>query len=215
MANGKRAVGAAVIGAALVPVVLLAGGLLGSLLVFAWLYATGRPWRDIGYVRPRRWWATALGGIALGVALKLLLKIVVLPLLAAPPTNAAYHYLVGNPAALPGIVFTVVVSAGIGEETVWRGYLFERLGHVFGRGAAGRAAVVVIAAAGFALAHLHDQGWPGVEQAAITGLVFGAIFARTGSLAFLMFAHAAFDLLAVAIIYVGLEVRVAHLLFRA
>jgi hypothetical protein len=65
----------------------------------------------------------------------------------------------------------------------------------------------------FAAAHYADQGLAGVEQAAIAGLVFGAIFAVTGRIFFLIFAHAAFDLTALAIIYWDLESNLAHFLF--
>jgi membrane protease YdiL (CAAX protease family) len=66
-------------------------------------------------------------GIVFGVAFKLLMKTIVMPLPGAPATNNAYHYLVGNSAALPGTVYTMIDIAGFGEETVYRGYMFERL----------------------------------------------------------------------------------------
>ena len=58
------------------------------------------------------------------------------------------------------------------------------------------------------------QGLPGAEQAAILGLVFGTIFAITGRIWMVMFAHAAFDVIAVLIIYWNLESYVAHLVFK-
>ena len=61
---------------------------------------------------------------------------------------------------------------------------------------------------------LGAAGLPGVEQAMITGLVFGTIFAITGRIWMVMCAHAAFDLAAVAIIYWNLETTVAHLVFK-
>ena len=60
---------------------------------------------------------------------------------------------------------------------------------------------VLFAAGLFGLAHYHDQGFAGVEQSMITGLVFGASFAVTGRIWVLMCAHAAFDLTAFALIY--------------
>jgi membrane protease YdiL (CAAX protease family) len=48
----------------------------------------------------------------------------------------------------------------------------------------------------------------------ITGLVFGTIFAITGRMWMVMCAHAAFDLMAIAIIYWNLEEAVAHLVFK-
>jgi len=47
----------------------------------------------------------------------------------------------------------------------------------------------------------------------VTGLVFGGIYTLTGQLFMLMVAHAAFDVMAVALIYWNLESRVAHLFF--
>jgi membrane protease YdiL (CAAX protease family) len=79
---------------------------------------------------------------------------------------------------------------------------------------AARIATVLLPAILFGLAHLPDQGRDGALQALITGVVFGTIYAATGRLWFLMFAHAGFDLVAVAIIYQNLETKVAHLFFR-
>jgi membrane protease YdiL (CAAX protease family) len=154
------------------------------------------------------------GGVAFGVAFKLLLKAVVMPLLGAAPINQRYHYLAGNRAAIPATLFALVIGAGVGEETVFRGYMFERLGRLFGHGGAARTAIVLVTAALFAVAHLADQGVAGAEQAAIVGLVFGAIYATTGRLFGLMVAHAAFDLAAYALIYWNLEPAVAHAIFR-
>jgi membrane protease YdiL (CAAX protease family) len=148
------------------------------------------------------------------VLLKLLLKAVVMPLLGADPVNQSYRYLTGNTAALPGMIWTVVVGAGFGEETVFRGFLFQRLSKILGESPPAKAVLVVIVAAVFAAAHYAGQGWWGVEQAAITGLVFGAIFAATGQLWLVIFAHAAFDLTALAMIYYDYEYTVAHLILK-
>jgi membrane protease YdiL (CAAX protease family) len=107
----------------------------------------------------------------------------------------------------------IVVSAGFGEETVFRGFTFERLGKLFGRGRTATIAIIVLSAAWFGFAHYGDQGIAGVENATVVGLVFGTIFARTGRLWLLMVAHIAFDFTAVAIIYWDLEAHVAHLFF--
>jgi uncharacterized protein len=137
-----------------------------------------------------------------------------MPLLGAPPINPAYHYLSGNRAALPGMLYAMVFVAGFGEETVFRGYMFERLGKLFGSGLGARTLIVMLTAGLFAAAHYSVQGLAGVEQAAITGLVFGTIFALTGRIWMVMFAHAAYDLAAVAMIYWSLESDVAHLIFK-
>jgi len=198
--------------------VIFAGNLLflplSALLVLAWARLSGTPWREIGYVRPASWARSLAVGVVFGVAFKLLMKAIVMPLLGADPVNHAYHYLVGNPAALPGALYLMIVGAGFGEETLWRGYLFERFGKLLGTSAVARSATVLLTAGLFGLAHYADQGLAGTEQAILTGLVFGTIYAMTGRLFLLMCAHAAFDLAALAIIYWDVESRVAHLVFR-
>jgi membrane protease YdiL (CAAX protease family) len=187
---------------------------LGAILVLAWARRSRTPWREIGYVRPKSWIGTVAVGIVFGASFKFLMKAIVMPLLGADPINPAYHYLAGNQAALPGMLFNVTVGAGFGEETVFRGFLFERLGKLFGRGAGATTATVLLTSAWFGLIHYPGQGLAGAEQAAIVGLVFGTIFAITGRILMLMFAHAAFDVTAVLIIYWNLESYVAHLVFK-
>lgn len=108
----------------------------------------------------------------------------------------------------------ILAGAGFGEETIFRGFLFERLGKLFGSGRRARVAIVLLTSILFGLVHYPGQGLPGVEQATIVGLVFGTIMAATGRIWLLMFAHAAFDLTALAIIYRDLESTVAHFFFK-
>jgi len=187
---------------------------LGALLVLVWVHLSGTPWREIGYVRPRSWIVTVAGGIVFGIALKFLLKTIVMPLLGADPVNHAYHYLTGNRAAIPFTLFTLIIGAGWGEETVFRGFLFERLGKLLGSGIAARTSIVLITSALFGMGHYSVQGLAGMEQAMITGLAFGVTFAVSGRIWMVMIAHAAYDLAAYAIIYWNLETTVAHLVFR-
>ena len=198
--------------------VILAGNLvavpLSALLVLVWTRWSRTPWREIGYVMPRSWIRTAAVGIAFGVAFKFVMKMIVMPLLGADPINQAYHYLAGNRAALPGFLLAVIVGAGFGEETLFRGYMFERLGKLFGSGVGAKVAIVLLTAAWFGLAHYSVQGLAGAEQATIVGLVYGTIFAVTGRIWMLMVAHAAFDVTAVAMIYWNLESAVAHFVFK-
>ena len=199
-------------------VILLAGNVggvpAGALLVLGWARLSGTPLRDLGFTAPRRWGITVPLAILFGAAFKLLLKCVVMPLLGAPPVNAAYHFLAGNTAALPGAVWTMIVAAGFGEETVFRGFFFERLRSAFGDTRIVNAAAVLVSATVFGLAHLHEQGVFGAIMAGIVGLIYGAIYARTRSLPFLMIAHASFDLVALAMIYTDTETWFAHLFFK-
>jgi len=187
---------------------------LSAILVLIWTKISNTQWREIGYVRPRSWIKTIVIGIIFGVAFKLAMKAIVMPLFGAPPINRAYQFVAGNSAVVPVMVYTMIIVAGFGEETFYRGWMFERLGKLFGQSVAAKILIVLITAILFASVHYAEQGLPGVEQAFCTGLVFGSIFAITGQIFLLMIAHAAFDLTALWIIYYGLETQIAHLIFK-
>jgi len=187
---------------------------LSAVLVLVWAQLSRTPWREIGYVRPKSWIGGLAVGIVLGVALKFLLKSVVMPLLGANPINPTYHNLVGNTAMAVPFIFVLIVKAGFGEETYFRGYLFERLGKLLGRSLGAKVMTVLVTSVFFGSLHYFDQGLAGAEQATITGLVFGTIFAVTGRIWMLMCAHTAFDLTALAIIYWNVESTAAHLIFK-
>jgi membrane protease YdiL (CAAX protease family) len=197
--------------------VIIAGQLLAPLsavLVLIWAKLSRTPWREVGYVRPRSWLGGFVIGVTLGIAFKFLMKAIVMPLLGADPANQTYHYLVGNAAAAMAAVPMMIFTGGFGEETFFRGYLFERFGKLIGSSPVAKGATVLFTSLGFASLHYFDQGFAGAEQATMTGLVFGTIYAFTGRLWTLMCLHAAFDLTAVAIIYWDLESSVAHLVFK-
>lgn len=198
--------------------IIFAGNLivvpLSAVLVLLWAQQSGTPWHEIGFVRPKNWLTTIVIGVVFGIALKFLMKAVVMPLLGADPINQPYHHLVGNSAAIPGMLYSILVGAAFGEETLFRGFLFERLGKLFGPGVRKKVLIVLLSAALFGAAHYPEQGIPGMQQGVVVGLVFGAIYAWAGRLFMLMIAHAAFDLTALAMIYWNLESDVAHLIFR-
>jgi uncharacterized protein len=181
-------------------------------LVWAWLSRT--PWRNLGFVRPRSWTRTVIVGIVFGVALKFAMKSIVMPLLGAPPVNAPFHFLAHNPAEVPWMLYLIFVTAGFGEETLFRGWAFERFGKLLGTAPWARAVAVLITSAWFGYAHYSFQGMSGVQNATIVGLVFGTVFAMTGRIFLLMIAHVAFDLVAFAMIYWDCETAVAHFFFK-
>jgi uncharacterized protein len=187
---------------------------ISAILVLVWVRLSRTPWREIGYVRPKSWIRSVAIGIAFGVVFKLVMKAIVMPLLGAPPINGPYHYLAGNTAALPGMLLTLIIVAGFGEETVFRGWMFERLGKLFGPSVWARIFIVLLTSLWFASLHYKDQGLAGLEQAIFTGLAFGTIFAIKRRIFMLMVAHAAFDIAALALIYWDVESEVAHLIFK-
>jgi membrane protease YdiL (CAAX protease family) len=189
------------------------GFIVTAILVFVWARQSNTPLRALGFKTPPRPVATLLAGLALGVTLKLALKSIAMPLLGAPAINQTYHYVAGNVAALPLLIASVLISAAFGEEVFFRGYLFERLGALLGASRAALFATVLVTSGLFALAHYQDQGLPGVEQASMTGLVLGGIYAWRKEIWLPMIVHAAYDLAAILLIYMGWEEAVARLIF--
>jgi len=185
---------------------------VGAILVLMWARRSRTPWREIGFSRPRSWIGVVAAGLALGVGFKLLMKSVVMPLLGAGPINQAYHFLAGNRAMLPAAAWTLL-AAGFSEETMFRGFAFERLRKLLGAGRLVMPAIVLLTSLPFGLVHYGIQGLAGVQQATIVGLVFGSIYALTGRIWMPMIAHTAFDLTALGIIYWDLESAVAGCFF--
>jgi uncharacterized protein len=185
-----------------------------ALAVLIWVRLSRTPWRELGFVWPVDWLRTIMIGTIAGILFKFAMKAVIMPMLGADPVNQAYHYLAGNSALLPGAIYSMIVSAGFAEETVFRGFLFERFSKLFGAAPWAKALIVLVTAIWFGLAHYSTQGIAGVQQATIVGLILGATMALTGRIWLLMVAHAVFDLTALWMIYYGLESRIAHLIFK-
>jgi uncharacterized protein len=185
---------------------------VGATLALLWTWRSRTPCGEMGLARPASWLRTIVIGVALGGALKLVMKTIVMPLAGAPPVNEAFAFLSGNRELLPIAAWSMVV-AGFSEEIVFRGLLFERARRLIGDGPVAAAVIVIATSAWFGLQHYAGQGLPGVQQATIVGLVFGGIFAGTRNLWLLIAAHTAFDLTALTLIYWRLEAAVARLLF--
>jgi membrane protease YdiL (CAAX protease family) len=87
------------------------------------------------------------------------------------------------------LFYGVSVTAGIVEETLWRGFLIWYLGHFMPLWAAAAISVV-----GFGLAHAY-QGIANIAKTALVGAAFAALFVLSGSLWLPMLLHALVDIL--------------------
>lgn len=95
-----------------------------------------------------------------------------------PNTRRTYRWFVG-----------LSLTAGVVEETIYRGFVFWYLGHFMPVWA-----VVAVSAVGFGLAHSY-QGALGMARVTLVGVAFGAFYVLTGSIWLPMLAHAALDIL--------------------
>jgi len=86
-----------------------------------------------------------------------------------------------------GRFYAVSATAGVVEETLWRGYMFWYLGHIMPLWA---AAIVTSVAFGFG--HIY-QGATNVPKIILIGGVFAGLYLLTGSLWLPILLHAVFD----------------------
>ena len=209
--------GAGPVGIVVAVAIIAAGFLYGTRicapLVLVWVLFTKTPWRDLGFVRPKSWALAIAGGILAGIVCKLLMKAIVMPLLGAPDVNPNYRDLVGNTSALPGLILYMIFVAGFGEELIFRGFLFERLGRLLGTSRNARIAMVLITATIFGVGHYPEQGWTGATQAFIIALMVGSYFAVTRNIWPVIIMHATFDIFMVFIVYFDLEAKIANAIF--
>ena len=86
-----------------------------------------------------------------------------------------------------GPFYAVSATAGIVEETLWRGYMFWYLGHVMPLWAA-----AVVTSIAFGVGHIY-QGAASVPRVVLLGGVFAGLYLLTGSVWLPMLLHAALD----------------------
>jgi len=84
----------------------------------------------------------------------------------------------------------VVGVAGAGEEALWRAFVLGRLAS-----AVGVAGAIVLSAIGFAVTHVPAQRLRGLRLQLGTGLIFGTLYAVSGSLVAAVSAHGLYNVL--------------------
>jgi len=191
--------------------------LLSAVLVGLWLFAARLPARTIGLYKPDNWLKTIVLGIAIGVALKIVMKALVMPLLnVGPAPTVANSYFADVPgnvwAALDGILY-VVIAAGFCEEVFWRGYLFHRLKTWFGDARVVNVAIVVGTSVLFALLHGYQGVYGGVHALIVSVVIGGIYLLNQRNLWLPIIVHASFDVVYILLIYAELGVAVDTLIF--
>jgi membrane protease YdiL (CAAX protease family) len=183
-----------------VNVVVLWGFAAAAVGICGWAWVSESPARSADWL-----WAPAILAPGLGVAAAAYFVLALLPLLQSlrgPRWRRAYaaafrRSMSDIPGLLPDsplerLAFVLVsLSAGICEETLFRGFLIRFLHE----GALGLplAAALVASSLMFGLGHAY-QGVKGVLGTAVAGLAFGLLFLLSGSLIACILLHALVDL---------------------
>ena len=164
-------------------------------------------WRDVGLNGDQPFAKVLLIGVALGVGMEALELFATQPLLTKllnkGPDLDEFRRLIGNTQLLVMGVVLAWILAGFGEETVWRGYLTNRVADFFGRSTTGWSAAAILVSLLFGLAHF-PQGPTGVIENIIDGAILAAIYFATGrNLWAPIIAHGIQDTVDIILIYLG------------
>jgi hypothetical protein len=179
------------------------------LLLFGWLSLRVRKlrWRDVGLSRFRNWKTTLGLGIAAGLLLEgfqlFVSQPILVRLLRKQPDLEDFRPLIGNLKLT--LIFLVLawVLAAFGEEMVYRGYLMNRVADLFNRTRRAWIISLIVVHVAFGLAHAY-QGWTGIIDEGLSGLLLAVIYLRTGrNLAVPIIAHGIGDSIDFILIFLG------------
>ena len=174
------------------------------------LRVRGLRWKDVGLNRPP---TLSLGkilsiGIVVGVGMEALELFATQPFLTKIIGRGAdleqLRPLIGNwKLLIIGIVLSWTLAA-FAEETVYRGYLTNRVAEIFGSSKAAWISSAVLITLLFGLAHF-PQGPTGVIENIIDGAILAALYFATGrNLWAPIIAHGIQDTVDVVLIYLGI-----------
>jgi len=179
------------------------------LLLFGWLSLRVRKlrWRDVGLKRFRNWKTTIALGIAAGILLESFELFVSQPILVKylhkQPDLEVFRQLNGNLKITLLFVALAWTLAAFGEEMVYRGYLMNRVADLFNRTRPAWIISLIVVHLGFGLAHAY-QGWTGIIDEGLMGLLLGIIYLRTDrNLSVPIIAHGVGDSIDFILIFLG------------
>lgn len=116
---------------------------------------------------------------------------------------AAYGALRSNASAAMQLIGFAWISAAIGEELVFRGFLMHQLQALFARVGLGRVSAAIAGGVLFGAMHAN-QGASGILLTGLVGAIFGYAYLRSGrNLWALILAHGLVDTWGVITLYLG------------
>ncbi len=176
-------------------------------LVLFSLWLRGSNLSALGLKQPKSIGVTLFFGVVAGIILQVLDLGVIVPyfesIFNSAPNLQAFVPLKGNLSLLPGSFILAWVSAGFGEELVFRGYFLNRFVDLFGNNTRGWIFAIILQAVVFASGHAY-QGIVSVMSAGITGIIFGSMFiASRRNLWLTIVTHGVYDTLSFLFVFFG------------
>lgn len=165
----------------------------GAMPVTAWLFSSVKykcGWWALGFRRfkVRNGLILAALVVAAGLLISFLYDLLMTSLGEGPPSTVAQDF-TQTGLGLATIVLLAVVVAPIAEETFFRGFVFTGIGNRYGYGWG-----AVVSALLFSVAHIVQPG--ALLPIFILGLILAWLYMRTGSIWICIFAHCAYNSLA-------------------
>jgi membrane protease YdiL (CAAX protease family) len=188
---------------------------IGAALAFVLIWAKpASPVAELGLRLPPSLWRSLAFGAAAGIALLLINRLALTPLLERLTGSrrdlSAFEYLRGNGRALFALLPSVWVSAGLCEEIVYRGYLISQVAKLLGKSRPALPAALLFAATVFALAHWY-QGLVGMLVTGAIAVLLGLLFLQQrGNLWANVAAHVVADTASLAAITLSWDRWLSH-----
>lgn len=117
-----------------------------------------------------------------------------------PANYSAFASLEGNASKLGKYLLYMWLSAALGEELLFRGFVFLQLKKIYGERP---VLTILLSALLFALPHVY-QGVSGLLVTFVFGLIFGAIYARFKNIWINILVHGLIDTMFLALAYFGM-----------
>jgi len=175
-------------------------GTVVLVIIWSLLRVTGEGVSAIG-LTTRRLWRRLGFGVALGIAMFVLVTFFLHPVAAAiipsSSTDVDLGRLLTNPWHLPFWIILCIVKGGLSEE-LWRAFSLDRFERCFGR--PGLVVAIVVGSLAFAMGHLY-QGGDSVITAVVTSLIYAGVYIARRSAVEICAAHAIRDIVSVVVGY--------------
>ena len=184
--------------------------ILYMLGIVTWLRFRDESLADYGLFAPASWLRVIGVAVVVLVAMYTYMWLVnpyvlawLKPWIGSGVNLTRFYGLKGNGTLFLEILPMIWLSAGFTEEMLFRGFLFNRLLMILGRGPLPFCVAAVIQAALFSLGHIY-QGWPGVIQiSAISLFLLLASRVLKGNLWPAIVMHGLLDSISLAILAFG------------
>jgi membrane protease YdiL (CAAX protease family) len=143
----------------------------------------GRSITDLGFTRPKRWWAVPIwvvGILAAFIVAQIAAPLALSAFFEVPqPDFSRYDFIRGNFLGAIAMILVLPLTAAIPEEVLYRGFLIERLTCFVGKGKVGVLLAVLLQSIIFGSVHF-EWGVGGILLASIMGAVWGFAFVLCG-----------------------------------